>query len=277
MHIRMGYKTNRSTYQRTGNRKPFHKRGSFFSKATLVLFKKIFLFSLVLAGVYGSWNWLHNCQGFYLSKILVEGNRHLSHEELLKLTDLTSRTNLLNINPKTVEAALERHPWVKDAVVRRKLPDKLIITIKERVPIAILNSNNKMYLVDNSGAIFKEMKPDEAQALPIITGADPEDIRRGSLSGASIKAVELITMAGQGARTLGANNIKKIHIADSNNLILYTADHGIAIHFKTQDIKTQFARAEKILFQLYRSGNYERVASVELDYNQNMAVARLRD
>ena len=277
MNIRTGCRDNRCAYQKTGGRKPLRNARHFPFRMSLASFKKIVLLSVVVAAGYGLWHWMSHSQGFCLNKIFVNGSQHLSRGELLKLTGLTSRINILNISPKSVETAIERYPWVKEAVTRRKLPDQLIITIKEHIPIAILDSNNKMYLVDDAGDVFKEMTPGEAQTLPVITGVDPGDIRSGSLSGASLKAIELIKMAGQGSRTLGANNIKKIHIADSDNLMLYTADHGISIHFKTQDIKTQFARAEKILFQLYRSGNYEGVASIELDYGQGMAVARLRD
>ncbi|MGQ9813170.1 MAG: cell division protein FtsQ/DivIB [Dissulfurimicrobium sp.] len=277
MNIRMGNRDNRGAYQKTWHRKPLRNARPFPFRFSLALFKKIILLSLVLMAGYGLWHWMSHNQDFCLNKILVKGDQHLSHEELLKLTGLTSRINLLNISPKSVEAAIERYPWVKDAVVRRKLPDQLIITIKEHIPIAILDFNNKMYLVDESGDVFKEATPEEAKTLPVITGADPGDIKARSLSGVSLKAIELIRMARHGARILGVNNIKKIHIADSNNLIVYTTDHGISIHFKTQDIKIQFARAEKILFQLYRSGNYEKVASIELDYAQDMAIARLRD
>lgn len=277
MNIRAAYRVNKCAYQKSGGRKSFRNARSFPFRISLALFKKLVLFSLVLAAGYGLWYWMSHSQYLCLNKIVVEGGQHLSHEELLRLTGLTSRVNLLRISLKSVEGAIERYPWVKNVVVRRNLPNQLVVTIKERTPIAILDSNNKMYLVDSSGDVFKEMTPDEAQPLPLITGAEPGDIKGGSLSGASMKAIELIAMAGQGARTLGANNIKKIHIADSDNFMLYTADHGVSIHFKTQDIKMQFARAEKILFQLYRSGNYERVASIELDYGQGMAVARLRD
>lgn len=239
--------------------------------------KNFVIVGLALAVFYGSWHWMANSQYLCLNKILVEGGRHISHEELLRLTGLTSRVNLLKIDLKSVAAAIEKYPWVERASLRRKWPNQLIVAIKERTPVAILNSNNKMYLVDRSGCVFKEMSPGDAGPLPVITGVAAGDLKDNKLSGTAKKAIELIAMASQGARTLGANNIKEIHIVDTDNLIVYTADHGVPIHFQAQDLKTQFARAEKILFQLYRSGNYERATKVELNYGPDMAIAKLRD
>lgn len=276
MNIRTA-RDNKCSYQRVYGRRSSLNARPFPFIISLASLKKVAICAVVLASVYGSWYWMSHSQYLCLNKIVVEGGHHLSHDELLRLTCLTSRTNLLRVSLRTVEGAIGRYPWVESATAKRKLPDQLAITIKERIPIAILNSNNKMYLVDRSGYVFKEMTPDDTLTLPVISGAMSNDIKGRRLSGASMRAIELVTMAGRGARTLGANNIKKINISNSGDLMLYTADHGICIHFKSEDIKMQFARAEKILFQLYRSGNYERVASIDLDYDNNMALARLRD
>ncbi|MGB9711550.1 MAG: cell division protein FtsQ/DivIB [Dissulfurimicrobium sp.] len=275
MNVRTSYRGGKGIHQRLADRK-IHGVSIFF-KTNFLLLKRSFFIFLILAVGYGSWHWMCHSRYFCLNKILVEGGPHMSHEDLLRLTGLTSRTNILAVNLDSIKSAIERYPWVKKAEVRRRLPDRLIIMIKERVPVAAMESGGKMYLVDGTGAVFKEAAPAEVGSLPVITGADHMDAKRGILSGFAMKALELITMAGQGTRTLGAGNIKKIIITNNGDLMLYTVDHDTLIHFKAHNIKTQFARAEKILFQLYRSGKYERVASIDLDYGQDMAVARLKD
>ncbi|MBW1927108.1 MAG: cell division protein FtsQ/DivIB, partial [Deltaproteobacteria bacterium] len=165
--------------------------------------------------------------------------------------------------------------------VERDLPDHLMITIKERTPVALLNSD-KIYLIDEQGKIIDELlSAEEPVSLPIITGIDPKYTENHQITESPDhqiqKALELISMAGRGTRTLGVNNISQIHIAGKDTLILYTADSGIPFHFDTEDLSSQFSEAEKVLYQLYSSGKYKKVAKVELDYGPGQALVSLKD
>ena len=88
--------------------------------------------------------------------------------------------------------------------------------------------------------------------------------------------MKLISMASKGTRILGINNISQIHIAGKDTLILYTSDSGIPFHFGTENLSAQFSKAEKILYQLYSSGKYKKVAKVELDYGPGQALVSLK-
>jgi cell division protein FtsQ len=180
---------------------------------------------------------------------------------------------------RSYATSIEAHPWVHTVEVKKKLPDHLIITIKERIPVALLNAN-KMYLVDEQGEIIDELSTEEPVSLPIITGIDPKNIMDHQITKSPNhqiqKALELISMASKGTRTLGVNNISQIDIAKRDTLILYTSDSGIPFYFDTKNLSTQFSKAEKVLYQLYSSGTYKKAAKVELDYGPGQALASLK-
>jgi cell division protein FtsQ len=226
---------------------------------------------LVLVGLFECWHSVCRSELFRVSQVLVKGCDRVTEEEILQLSDVTDQDNLLSLDLKSIATSIEAHPWIHTVEVKRKLPDHLMITIKEHIPVALLNSD-KMYLVDKKGEIIDELSTKERFSLPIITGIDPKNIKNHQIQ----KALELISMASKGARTLGVNNISQIHIAKRDTLILITDDSSIPFYFDTENLRAQFSKAEKILYQLYRSGIYKKVAKVELDYGPGQALASLK-
>ena len=128
-----------------------------------------------LVGFFICRHWACQSDLFRVCQVLVNGCDRLTEEEILELSDVTDQDNLLSLDLKLIATSIEAHPWVNTIEVKRKLPDHLIITIKEHTPVALLNSD-KMYLVDKQGKIIDELSIDEPVSLPIITGIDPKNI-----------------------------------------------------------------------------------------------------
>ncbi len=61
-------------------------------------------------------------------------------------------------------------------------------------------------------------------------------------------------------------------------MVLYTADKGLPLRFSgVTSLRLQFQRAEKILYHLYSSGKYRKIAMVELDYGSDTALATMKN
>lgn len=231
----------------------------------------------LLFGGFYTWNYLVHSYVFCVQSIRIEPSRHLNEEEILKLSGLSSTTNILSMDVHAVERAIEANSWVEKALVERRFPSSVHISVKEYLPIAVVSLGNKAYLVNAAGVLFRELKPSEShEGLPVITGLKQEGVRNSRLPVDALNSLELLKMAQKGARTLGVGNIKEIHVSESGEMTVYTADKGVPILFSATDIKQQFARAENILFHLYKSGNYDRLQAIDLDYGKDRAVARLK-
>jgi cell division protein FtsQ len=56
-----------------------------------------------------------------------------------------------------LRAQLQKNPWVKDAAVRRAWPDRLVITLTEREPMAIwLDAPGGPALIDDEGVVLTQ-------------------------------------------------------------------------------------------------------------------------
>ena len=120
---------------------------------------------------------------FKTANIIVEGNRSLKYEEVLKAGEIDNVKNIFQIDLKRVRNLLLNHPRIKEVTIKRKLPDTIIINIEERIPTAIILVSSeyisKVYEVDNEGYIISEGSKILNYDLPIITGVTNKDITVG--------------------------------------------------------------------------------------------------
>ncbi len=68
-----------------------------------------------------------------------------------------------------IKASLEQRPWVESAAVRRVWPDRLVIDIREKKPLAYWSDGR---LVSRTGELFAPANPEVAGRLPRLAGPD---------------------------------------------------------------------------------------------------------
>ena len=234
--------------------------------------------------VYGIKKWISTCSYFFVSSIEVHGEKRLTDREIIDLSGIKEGDNIFAVDLKSVSEKLSRQPWIRFAEVDRRLPDSLIIRVEERQPVALARIGDRLFLVDSDGTCFKSFSESEGFSAPVITGIDT-DAGPDKISGKNpppvntarmADALKIINMSQRGVRALGYNNISQINFPDDQTVVIYTADRAVPFHINREGIKKQFYRAEKILFQLYNSGQYPKVVSVNVGYGKEMALARLK-
>jgi cell division protein FtsQ len=107
---------------------------------------------------------------FRIASIEVKGNKFLSEGEVRELLGPAIGGNLISANLEGLRANLAASPWVGGAVVRRKLPNTLLVDVTERFPIALAETD-QLYVMDASGELIDLLGPRTADFdLPIIRG-----------------------------------------------------------------------------------------------------------
>jgi hypothetical protein len=107
-----------------------------------------------------------------LQSVEVVGCERVDSDEVRRSANVAAGENLLQIDEEAVAERLRWHPWVRKVDVVKHLPDRLTITIEERVPAAVL-VGERTFLVDNDGTLFKEMSASEFDSdLLVIAGVE---------------------------------------------------------------------------------------------------------
>lgn len=141
--------------------------GSRLRRGVLVL-----LIALGLSAVAGSAVYLF----FYSPAVLlhiggveIEGEHYVSRDQLLAAFLPDMGKSVLRVPLARRLATIEKIPWVRSATIERVLPNRLIVRIVERTPVAFLSTPEGMKLIDADGMVLNR-PPGANFNLPVVTG-----------------------------------------------------------------------------------------------------------
>lgn len=89
--------------------------------------------------------------GFNIREIRVNGAKNFEIRETLPHIKLQNKDSIFSVNLWKIKNIFETNKWVRDVVVRRELPNRLVIDMLERKPLAIWQYNKTFYLIDETG------------------------------------------------------------------------------------------------------------------------------
>jgi len=121
--------------------------------------------------------------GLVVTDIRVEGRETTDRETILAALGAGPGTPILAMSPRRAKEKLETLPWVRSAVVERRLPDTLYVRLVERKPLALWQHGGKLELIDHAGAVIPVTRLDRFAKLPLVVG-----------EGAASHAAELLDM-----------------------------------------------------------------------------------
>jgi cell division protein FtsQ len=140
-----------------------------------------------------------NTAYFRVQDVLVEGAKKATPFEVMSLSGISSGMHMFEFNAAKVESAVESHPWVRRARVRREFPGKVIIQVTERSPAATLPYYNGFLVIDDDAHVVDFLASGDIP-WPVITGFTPVESVVGdhlssSLISAGLRCVVALTPA----------------------------------------------------------------------------------
>ena len=132
---------------------------SSLQKITLLIYFLIFSSSIFLI-----WQMLSRAD-LPINEIMIKGQYDsIDNEQIHLIANKYLIGNFFTVNLKSTQNAFKKLPWIRDVSVRRKWPDKLLITIEEH---NVLARWGNLGLVNNYGEIFNAAFQDD---LPVFNG-----------------------------------------------------------------------------------------------------------
>jgi cell division protein FtsQ len=172
--------------------------------------------------------------GLTVSEITVEGRETTDRETILAALAAGPGTPILAVSPTHVKEQLEALPWVRAAVIERRLPGTLYVRLVERKPLALWQHGGKLELLDREGSVIPVVRLDRFAKLPLVVG-----------EGAASHAAELIEMLGSNP-DLAARVTAAVRVGDRRwNLRI---DNAIDVLLPADEMATawsQLARLER--------------------------------
>lgn len=175
---------------------------------------------------------------FHISEIRVNGNTLIEDEKIVLASGLEHGENIFKIDIDKVKANLEAHPYIKKAYVRRKMPNKINITVKERNELIVVPYIGSYVYIDDEGYILNVLNYKKEGTIIEVRGLDIAKINIGQevilendkdindiLSFIStcretkiLQQIEYIDVANKSNITLGLKSGTKVAFGEQNNV-----------------------------------------------------------
>jgi cell division septal protein FtsQ len=150
----------------TAPRQSEPRRGRRLARISAVLVVLV----AVGASIPKAYSGLQGSDLFKLQEIIVVGSHYLTADEVVIQSRLSQGTNLFETNLKSATDSIVAHPLVRRALLLRRPPDSLVISVEERVPIALISTNQGLLGFDCDAVSFD--LPTVPFDLPVITGLE---------------------------------------------------------------------------------------------------------
>ncbi len=197
-----------------------------------------------------AYNYLLSTSYFEIKEISVRGVKELTEKDILAMAKIQPRSNILAVSTDVVAGRIAANPWVKHIYVGRELPDRLVLDVRERTPIALLKQAGNFYLMDGEGVVFKKLSKGDDVDLAIVTGVNIQAKVQSALMAEALKLLETLSTSDQHA-LLGT--VSEMHVDEVFGLSVLT-DKGLHLKLGRENFAGKLHQLQIVLSDLEMRG-----------------------
>jgi cell division protein FtsQ len=191
-----------------------------------------------------------NSEFFYVDYIFVEGNNSLSYDQIVNSSMIDIRENIFRIKLSDSRKKIEEMPYIRKAYVKRKLPNKIYITVEEREVAYQFKILSTIVLLDKEGYVL-ELTEEQVENIPLFSGFDLGEIELGKSIFVNNSNEELSVFFND---DIILNTLKNVSILNYDSLkdnVNIDLINGIGVAFGPLDnVKYKMKLLDKILMDI---------------------------
>ena len=188
---------------------------------------------------------------FAIQKVTVQGLSLIPENEILKLSDGIQGQNLLLFDQKALEYRISLHPLLQSVQFQRKLPQTLVIQVKERTPAALVVVPKGVLEVDAEGTFLRRLESWPNEDYPVISGIELPDTVGPGQNLVNPLLTAALRMLGQAPPELVAQ-IGEVHVNDVEQITLFLTS-GVEVRLGQAN---DWINKLKALYQLINDAGY---------------------
>lgn len=216
---------------------------------------------------------LQDLAGLKLEKVTVEGNHYLSEEEVLKAVALPLGENMFKLDLTNALEKVKKLDWADRVFIERRLPRSILIAIREKKPVALLDSGS-LYGLDREGRVLSSSTALLREDLPLISGvAVHPDAVGTTLMAVTLKpALDFFAFLKQKDADM-AQDVSEVNLYEPDALKVTFID-GIEATFNPPVTETELKRMALVMSDLNQKG--KRAGTMDFRYH-DMVLVKTRE
>ncbi len=206
--------------------------------------------------------------------LVVTGNHYVTRDDLLTALGFSDSAveppfSIFRLNLVAEQKRVQSIPWIKSATIVRIFPDRLIVNVKERTPLAFAQVNGRLELVDEDG-VFLPVPEKASFDFPVLSGLDSvtsPDQRKALL----IPYSDFMNQTHDAVARSGWL-ISEANLSDPNDLrvLLVEGSETVLVHFGHQDFERRFKTFATLAPKVLATN--PRIDSIDLRYRNEVVV-----
>jgi cell division protein FtsQ len=223
--------------------------------------------TIALAAAIGANIWKHDLR---VGRVRIEGNAVVQADDIRTRAAVQPGVRLFDLDLAAVEKRVKGNAFIKTVRVNREVPDLVVITVEERVPLAAVADGSLKY-IDDEGVVLPYVRSERMIDLPLLTGVTPA---KELVPGATITDPvldEMLTIV-RTSQLVGDDlyrNISEIHNADTG-FILFTSDCGTPVVFGRGDIARKLVTMDGFWKHVVQPVGARMVQSIDVRFDDQV-------
>jgi cell division protein FtsQ len=177
--------------------------------------------------------------------LIVDGNDTMTNEDVYQACGVSGYVNVIQLSPGDIQERLCKDLRIDDAVVERRFPATIQVTMKERKAAAVITTMYGFAYIDEKGKVMELGPQIKGVSVPIMTGKKMDTILLGDdITDESIRA-SLVYLQSLSPDVL--KTITEINVGNPDGIVAYTTD-SLPIHLGSgNDAVERAAITEELL------------------------------
>lgn len=212
-----------------------------------------------------------NSPYFVVGTVVVEGNKYITVEEVLKIAGVPEKINIFRLRPLEIRERLTNDLRVDVAQVERHFPADISINIKERQPLAFVASQYGFVEIDRQGIVMAALKNLKQVKVPVVTGVRLGNVYVGDQVNNPGLTNVLVYLSGLDEDAL--NQLSEVNIKSPEELVVYTTN---SIFIRIGDNQRLKEKA-KLTGEILREISAKKMAVEYIDLNYTSPIIKIRN
>ena len=169
---------------------------------------------------------------FNIKEIEINGNTKVSKDRIESLSQISLNVNTYKYFKRDIVKKIKEEPYIENVIIKRKLPNKIIIDVNERTPSYVVSYAGGYIYIDNKGYILEITNEPIEKIFLEGLNTEGENLLPGNrLNNEDLEKINVITKIIESLTNNNiANKLTTINMSNKNDDILKFEEEGKIVH-----------------------------------------------
>ena len=248
----------------------------YWIKATVGFVLSLVVIVLYSAALAHSYHALVDAPWFRVSEVAIIGLKHLKEDEILNALIIPPEASLLSLKSSQLAKRLESLPWIESSIVQLSFPNRVVVEVAEREPLAVIHSED-FFLIDTDGKLVSRASSDQKQGFLLVEGFAGLSLKEGdALPQEALKGLKaLLSALVQSESWLPLSSILQSRWNAETGFALYTKRNSICIQLGWDGFNRKLHHLQRVFGILEERAFWNSVIGIDLDYEDRAFIEGL--